>query len=56
MRPVFIFAVSTMIDFFSSGESIDVSPVEPMISTAALPCCSWKPSSVRKAPKSTVPS
>ena len=37
MWPVFIFAVSTMICFFSSGESIEVSPVEPMISTADVP-------------------
>ena len=37
---VFIFAVSTMIFFFSSGDSMEVSPVEPMISTAAVPCSS----------------
>ena len=34
---VFIFAVSTMIFFFSSGESIEVSPVEPMIRIAEVP-------------------
>ena len=33
---VFILAVSTIICFFSSGDSIDVSPVEPMISTAEV--------------------
>ena len=34
---VFIFAVSTMIFFFSSGESMEVSPVEPMIRIAEVP-------------------
>ncbi len=34
---VFIFAVSTMIFFFSSGESIEVSPVDPMIRMAEVP-------------------
>src|SRR5580692_5469027 len=52
----FIFAVSTMIFFFSSGESMDVSPVEPMISTALVPCASWKESKLLKAAKSTDPS
>src|SRR5580693_3116579 len=52
----FIFAVSTMTFFFSSGESMEVSPVEPMISTALLPCCSWKESRLLKAAKSTDPS
>ena len=52
----FIFAVSTMIFFFSSGESIEVSPVEPMISTALVPCCSWKRSRDWNAAKSTEPS
>src|SRR3984957_15593817 len=52
----FIFAVSTMIFFFSSGDSIEVSPVEPMISTALVPCCSWKRSRVWNAAKSTEPS
>ena len=52
----FIFAVSTMIFFFSSGESMEVSPVEPMISTALVPCCSWKRSRVWNAAKSTEPS
>src|SRR5262245_18295461 len=56
MRGVFIFAVSTMICFFSSGASIDVSPVEPMISTADVPRSSWNFSRVRNAPKSTEPS
>src|SRR5262245_55338878 len=56
MRGVFIFAVSTMICFFSSGASIDVSPVEPMISTAEVPRSSWNFSKVRNAPKSTEPS
>jgi hypothetical protein len=56
MRGVFIFAVSAMICFFSSGASIDVSPVEPMISTAAVPWPSWNFSRVRNAPKSTEPS
>src|SRR5918995_3138848 len=50
---VFIFAHSTMICFFSSGASIEVSPVEPMISTAAVPWVSWNLSSVRNAAKST---
>jgi hypothetical protein len=31
MRSVFIFAVSTMICFFSSGDSIEVSPVETVV-------------------------
>ena len=53
---VFIFAVSTMICFFSSGESIEVSPVEPMISTAEVPLSSWNFSRVRNAAKSTEPS
>src|SRR5271169_651073 len=52
----FIFAVSTMIFFFSSGESMEVSPVEPMISTALVPCCSWNRSRVWNAAKSTDPS
>ena len=52
----FIFAVSTMIFFFSSGESMEVSPVEPMISTALVPCCSWKRSRDWNAAKSTEPS
>src|ERR1700686_4249564 len=52
----FIFAVSTMIFFFSSGESMEVSPVEPMISTALVPCASWKQSRVWSAAKSTEPS
>ena len=56
MRGVFIFAVSTMISLFSSAASIEVSPVEPMISTADVPCCSWNFSKVRNAPKSTEPS
>src|SRR5262249_31169815 len=56
MRGVFIFAVSTMICFFSSGASIDVSPVEPIISTAEVPRSSWNFSKVRNAPKSTEPS
>src|SRR5262245_34519521 len=56
MRGVFIFAVSTTMRFFSSGASIEVSPVEPMISTADVPCCSWNFSKVRNAPKSTEPS
>ena len=30
-----------MTGFFSSGESNDVSPVEPMKSTARVPCFSW---------------
>src|SRR6478672_2739365 len=53
---VFIFAVSTMICFFSSGDSIDDSPVEPMIRMAAEPWSSWNLKSVRKAAKSTEPS
>src|SRR5262249_14015313 len=56
MRGVFIFAVSTMVCFFSSGASIDRSPVEPMISTAEVPRSSWNFSKVRNAPKSTEPS
>src|SRR5580692_3775028 len=52
----FIFAVSTMTFFFSSGESMEVSPVERMISTALVPCCSWKESRLLKAAKSTDPS
>ena len=53
---VFIFAVSTMICFFSSGDSIDDLPVEPMIRMAAEPLSSWNFKSVRKAAKSTEPS
>ncbi len=45
-----------MICFFSSCDSIEVSPVEPMIRTAAVPWVSWNFSSVRKAAKSTEPS
>ena len=45
-----------MICFFSSGESIEVSPVEPMISTAEVPWSSWNFSRVRNAAKSTEPS
>src|SRR3954454_23317671 len=56
MPGVFIFAVSTMICFFSSGDSIDDSPVEPMIRMAAEPLSSWNFKSVRKAGKSTEPS
>ena len=56
MRGVFIFAVSTMIAFFSSGDSIEVSPVEPMIRTADVPWRSWKARRSRNAAKSTVPS
>src|SRR5712671_2249267 len=56
MPGVFIFAVSTMIFFFSSGDSMEVSPVDPMISTADVRFSSWNLSSVRKAAKSTVPS
>src|SRR5262249_23483155 len=56
MRGVFIFVVSTMICLFSSGVSIDVSPVEPMISTADVPRSSWNFNKVRNAPKSTEPS
>src|SRR5580700_6271391 len=52
----FIFAVSTMIFFFSSGESMEVSPVEPMISTALVPCPSWNRSRLWNAAKSTEPS
>ncbi len=37
MRALFSLAHSTMTRFFSSGESMEVSPVEPMISTAAVP-------------------
>ena len=33
--------VSTMIFFFSSGESIEVSPVEPMIRIARVPWSCW---------------
>jgi hypothetical protein len=54
--PDFIFAVSTMIFFFSSGESMEVSPVEPMISTALVPCASWNRSRDWNAAKSTDPS
>src|SRR5437868_11860139 len=56
MRELFILAVSTMIFFFSSGDSMEVSPVEPMIRTADVPLSSWNLSSVRKAAKSTDPS
>src|ERR1051326_529533 len=52
----FILAVSTTIFLRSSGDSIEVSPVEPMISTALVPCCSWKCSRERNAAKSTEPS
>src|SRR5580692_10622652 len=45
-----------MIFFFSSGDSIEVSPVEPMIRTALVPCSSWKWSRLRNAAKSTEPS
>ncbi len=53
---VFILAVSTMIFFFSSGESIEVSPVEPMIRIAEVPLSAWNLSSERNASKSTEPS
>jgi hypothetical protein len=56
MRGVFIFVVLTMICFFSSGASIEVSPVEPMINTADVPGAAWNFSKVRNAPKSTEPS
>src|SRR4051812_49920494 len=56
MPGVFNLAVSTMICFFSSGDSIDDSPVEPMIRMAAEPLSSWNFKSVRKAAKSTEPS
>ena len=56
MLAVFIFAVSTMICFFSSGESIEVSPVEPMIRIAEVPLSAWNLSSDRNASKSTEPS
>src|SRR5262249_36605647 len=54
--PVFIFAVSMMICFFSSSVSIEVSPVEPMIRTAEVPLSCWNLSNVRNAPKSIEPS
>ena len=53
---VFILAVSTMIFFFSSGESIEVSPVEPMMRIAEVPLSAWNLSSARNASKSTEPS
>ena len=56
MAAVFILAVSTMIFFFSSGESIEVSPVEPMIRIAEVPLSAWNLSSERNASKSTEPS
>src|SRR5262245_49109024 len=45
-----------MICFFSSGESIEVSPVEPMIRIAEVPLSSWNLSRLRNAAKSVVPS
>src|SRR5882757_4979261 len=53
---VFIFAVSTMICFFSSGDSIEDSPVDPMIRIAEVPLSAWNFSRVRNAAKSTEPS
>src|SRR3954466_7937272 len=53
---VFIFAVSTMIAFFSSGDSIEDSPVDPMIRTAEVPLSAWNFRRLRKAAKSTEPS
>src|SRR5688572_1057661 len=53
---VFILAVSTMIVFFSSGESMDVSPVDPMIRIAEVPLSAWNLSRERNASKSTEPS
>src|SRR5262249_539176 len=52
----FILAHSTMIFFFSSGASIEVSPVEPMLRTADVPFASWNLRSERNAAKSTDPS
>src|SRR5215813_12590865 len=52
----FILLHSTMIFFFSSGESIEVSPVEPMMRTADVPLSSWNLRSERNATKSTDPS
>src|SRR5512134_1678190 len=45
-----------MIAVFSLGESIEVSPVEPMMRTAHVPWSSWNLSNVRNAPKSIEPS
>ena len=56
MRGDFILAVSTMTFFFSSGDSSEVSPVDPMIRTAEVALSSWNLSNVRKAAKSTEPS
>src|SRR5262245_18768639 len=56
MPPVFILAVSMMIFFFSSGESMNDSPVEPMIRIAEVPLSAWNLSRARNASKSTEPS
>ena len=40
----------------SSGDSSETSPVEPMISTAAVPWSSWNFNRLRNALKSTLPS
>src|SRR3954466_10077543 len=53
---VFIFAVSTMIAFFSSGDSIEDSPVDPMIRIAEVPLSAWNFRRLRNAAKSTEPS
>ena len=47
-RSITLFAVALMIWRRSSAVSIDTSPVEPMISTARVPCSSWKRKRVRK--------
>src|SRR5436309_15683457 len=52
----FTLAHSTMILFLSSGASIEVSPVEPMMRTADVPLSSWNLRSERNAAKSTDPS
>src|SRR3954467_2973324 len=53
---VFILAHSTMIAFFSSGDSIEDSPVDPMIRIAEVPLSAWNFSRLRNAAKSTEPS
>src|SRR3954465_7786008 len=53
---VFILAHSTMIAFFSSGDSIEDSPVDPMIRIAEVPLSAWNFTRLRNAAKSTEPS
>src|SRR4051812_613273 len=56
MAPRRIMTVLRMMSWRSSRDSRLTSPVEPRISTAAVPCSSWSARLVRNPSKSTVPS